>query len=97
MSEVLRNTGEIPRLLVGARAGSPQREALLEPVEVQAKRIGDNAQYTFIRNSLKKTATIRKMLERQFTASLICLSNGTDSTPTCESIFMSTIFRVSEQ
>jgi hypothetical protein len=31
----------------------------------QAKRIGDNAQYTFIRNSLKKTATIRKMLERQ--------------------------------
>lgn len=31
----------------------------------QAKRIGDAAQYTFIRNSLKKTATIRKMLERQ--------------------------------
>ena len=31
----------------------------------QAKRIGDTAQYTFIRNSLKKTATIRKMLERQ--------------------------------
>lgn len=31
----------------------------------QAKRIGDNAQYAFIRNSLKKTATIRKMLERQ--------------------------------
>ncbi len=30
-----------------------------------AKRIGDNSQYTFIRNSLKKTATIRKMLERQ--------------------------------
>ena len=30
-----------------------------------AKKIGDNAQYTFIRNSLKKTATIRKMLERQ--------------------------------
>jgi hypothetical protein len=30
-----------------------------------AKRIGDNNQYTFIRNSLKKTATIRKMLERQ--------------------------------
>lgn len=30
-----------------------------------AKRIGDGAQYTFIRNSLKKTATIRKMLERQ--------------------------------
>lgn len=31
----------------------------------QAKRIGDEGQYTFIRNSLKKTATIRKMLERQ--------------------------------
>lgn len=31
----------------------------------QAKRIGDNAQYAFIRNSLKKTFTIRKMLERQ--------------------------------
>lgn len=31
----------------------------------QAKRIGDNAQYQFIRNSLKKTATIRRMLERQ--------------------------------
>jgi len=31
----------------------------------QAKRIGDNAQYNFVRNSLKKTATIRKMLERQ--------------------------------
>lgn len=31
----------------------------------QAKRIGDNAQYMFIRNSLKKTFTIRKMLERQ--------------------------------
>ena len=30
-----------------------------------AKKIGDSAQYTFIRNSLKKTATIRKMLERQ--------------------------------
>ncbi len=30
-----------------------------------ARRIGDNAQYAFIRNSLKKTATIRKMLERQ--------------------------------
>ena len=30
-----------------------------------AKRIGDNSQYAFIRNSLKKTATIRKMLERQ--------------------------------
>lgn len=31
----------------------------------QARRIGDNAQYAFIRNSLKKTATIRKLLERQ--------------------------------
>jgi hypothetical protein len=30
-----------------------------------AKKIGDTAQYAFIRNSLKKTATIRKMLERQ--------------------------------
>ncbi len=30
-----------------------------------AKKIGDTGQYTFIRNSLKKTATIRKMLERQ--------------------------------
>jgi hypothetical protein len=30
-----------------------------------AKKIGDTQQYVFIRNSLKKTATIRKMLERQ--------------------------------
>ena len=30
-----------------------------------AKKIGDTSQYMFIRNSLKKTATIRKMLERQ--------------------------------
>ncbi len=30
-----------------------------------AKKIGDTQQYAFIRNSLKKTATIRKMLERQ--------------------------------
>lgn len=30
-----------------------------------ARRMGDNAQYQFIRNSLKKTFTIRKMLERQ--------------------------------
>ncbi len=30
-----------------------------------AKRIGDTGQYRFIRNSLKKTASIRKMLERQ--------------------------------
>jgi len=34
----------------------------------QARRIGDNAQYSFIRSSLKKTATIRKMLERQLLA-----------------------------
>ena len=33
-----------------------------------AKKIGDNAQYQFIRNSLKKTATVRKMLERQLLA-----------------------------
>lgn len=31
----------------------------------QARRIGDDGQYKFIRNSLKKTATIRKLLERQ--------------------------------
>ena len=31
----------------------------------QAKKIGDMSQYKFIRNGLKKTATIRKMLERQ--------------------------------
>jgi len=30
-----------------------------------AKRIGDMQQYQFIRNSLKKTATIKKLLERQ--------------------------------
>lgn len=34
----------------------------------QARRIGDTNQYAFIRNSLKKTATIRKMLERQLLA-----------------------------
>lgn len=34
----------------------------------QAKRIGDANQYEFIRNSLKKTAKIRKMLERQLLA-----------------------------
>lgn len=33
-----------------------------------ARQIGDNAQYAFIRNSLKKTATIKKMLERQLLA-----------------------------
>ena len=31
----------------------------------QAKRIGDTQQYQFIRNPLKKTATIKRMLERQ--------------------------------
>lgn len=34
----------------------------------QAKQIGDSAQYAFIRNSLKKTATIKKLLERQLLA-----------------------------
>lgn len=33
-----------------------------------ARQIGDSAQYQFIRNSLKKTATIRRMLERQLLA-----------------------------
>lgn len=33
-----------------------------------AKQMGDSGQYQFIRNSLKKTATIRKMLERQLLA-----------------------------
>lgn len=31
----------------------------------QAKRMGDEQQYKFIRNSLKKTATIKRLLERQ--------------------------------
>jgi cysteinyl-tRNA synthetase len=34
----------------------------------RAKQIGDNAQYIFIRNSLKKTATVKRMLERQLLA-----------------------------
>lgn len=34
----------------------------------QAKRIGDQQQYLFIRNALKKTATIKRMLERQLLA-----------------------------
>ena len=34
----------------------------------QAKRIGDEQQYQFIRGSLKKTATIKRMLERQLVA-----------------------------
>lgn len=34
----------------------------------RAKQIGDNSQYIFIRNSLKKTATVKKMLERQLLA-----------------------------
>ena len=33
-----------------------------------AKKIGDTGQYAFIRSSLKKTATIRKLLERQLLA-----------------------------
>lgn len=33
-----------------------------------AKKIGDNKQYAFIRNSLKKTATVQKLLERQLLA-----------------------------
>ncbi len=33
-----------------------------------ARKIGDEGQYQFIRNALKKTATIRKMLERQLLA-----------------------------
>jgi hypothetical protein len=31
----------------------------------QAKRIGDEGQYQFIRSALKKTAAVKKMLERQ--------------------------------
>lgn len=34
----------------------------------RARQIGDTAQYQFIRNSLRKTATIRRMLERQLLA-----------------------------
>ncbi len=33
-----------------------------------ARQIGDMSQYQFIRNSLKKTATIKKLLERQLLA-----------------------------
>jgi hypothetical protein len=33
-----------------------------------AKRIGDNNQYVFIRSALKKTAAVKKMLERQLLA-----------------------------
>lgn len=33
-----------------------------------ARKIGDNAQYLFIRSALKKTAAIKKMLERQLLA-----------------------------
>ena len=33
-----------------------------------AKQIGDQASYQFIRNSLKKTATVKKLLERQLLA-----------------------------
>jgi outer membrane translocation and assembly module TamA len=34
----------------------------------QARQIGDMASYQFIRNSLRKTATIKKLLERQLLA-----------------------------
>lgn len=34
----------------------------------QAKKIGDDGQYQFIRSALKKTATVKKMLERQLLA-----------------------------
>lgn len=34
----------------------------------RAKQIGDEGQYLFIRNALKKTATVKKMLERQLLA-----------------------------
>src|SRR5687767_11921333 len=33
-----------------------------------ARKIGDNGQYLFIRNALKKTANVKKMLERQLLA-----------------------------
>src|SRR3954452_1136422 len=33
-----------------------------------ARKIGDQGQYLFIRNALKKTATVKKMLERQLLA-----------------------------
>src|SRR5687767_10470205 len=33
-----------------------------------AKQIGDNGQYEFIRGALKKTAAVKKMLERQLLA-----------------------------
>ena len=33
-----------------------------------ARKIGDNGQYLFIRSALKKTATVKKMLERQLLA-----------------------------
>jgi hypothetical protein len=34
----------------------------------RARRIGDDSQYAFIRNALKKTASVKKMLERQLLA-----------------------------
>jgi uncharacterized membrane protein YccC len=34
----------------------------------QARKIGDQNQYAFIRNSLKRTAAVKKMLERQLLA-----------------------------
>src|SRR3954453_24059566 len=33
-----------------------------------AKQIGDNGQYEFVRSALKKTAAVKKMLERQLLA-----------------------------
>src|SRR3954464_12278039 len=33
-----------------------------------ARQIGDNGQYVFIRGALKKTAAVKKMLERQLLA-----------------------------
>ena len=38
-----------------------------------AKQIGDNGQYLFIRSALKKTAAVKKMLERQLLAIIVIL------------------------
>ena len=48
----------------------------------RAKKIGDNKQYAFIRNSLKKTALIQRLLERQLLSvknALIIKSQAEDS------------------
>lgn len=48
-----------------------QQEKFSEDFIVNARRarqIGDEGQYQFIRNALKKTATVKKMLERQLLA-----------------------------